>query len=125
MRIVVLGLLIMLLSGCGKPKTILAGGKPVSHWLEAVRDPDPRVRKTAIFKLGNVGPSDADVLPAVTTALKDPDAAVRREAILALVKFGPAAKEAAPILIDMRQHDRDALVRSHAANALKNLERAG
>src|SRR6516165_8224641 len=105
MRIVVTCLLIMLLSGCGKPKTILAGGKPVSHWLEAVRDPDPRVRKTAIFKLGNVGPSDADVLPAVTAALKDPDAAVRREAILALVKFGPAAKEAAPILIDMRQHD--------------------
>ena len=124
MRIVVTCLLIMLLAGCGKPKTTLAGGKPVSHWLEAVHDPDPRVRKGAIFKLGNVGPSDADVLPAVTAALKDPDATVRREAILALVKFGAAAKEAAPILTEIERRDRDAQVRSHAAKALESLERA-
>src|SRR5215831_19358490 len=75
MRVAVTLVLVLLLSGCGKPKTTLAGGKPVSHWLEAIHNPDPRVRKTAIFKLGNVGASEADVLPAVTAALKDPDAA--------------------------------------------------
>jgi HEAT repeat protein len=114
----------MLLAGCGKPKTTLAGGKPVSHWLEAAHDPDTRVRKTAVFKLGNIGPGEADVLPAVTAALKDTDAAVRRQAILALVKFGAAAKDAAPILTEMHRHDRDAQVRSHAAKALESLERA-
>jgi HEAT repeat protein len=124
MRVAVTGLLIMLLAGCGKPKTTLAGGKPVSHWLEAVHDPDPRVRKTAVFKLGNIGLGEADVLPSVTAALKDPDAAVRHEAILALVKFGAAAKEAAPILTEMHRRDRDAQVRSHAAKALESLERA-
>jgi len=122
MRFVIPAILILFLTGCGKPKTMLAGGKPVSHWLQAVHDPDPRIRRTAVFKLGNVGSSEAEVLPAVTAALQDKDPAVRREAILALVKFGAAAKEAAPILTQMYQQDRDAHVRSHVAKALERLE---
>jgi HEAT repeat protein len=124
MRFVVTLLLVLFLCGCGKPKDTLAGGKPVSYWLEAVKDPDARVRKTAVFKLGNIGPGEAEALSAVTATLNDPDAAVRREAILALVKFGAAAKEAAPILTEMHRRDRDAQVRSHAAKALESLERA-
>jgi HEAT repeat protein len=123
MRLVVTAFLILLLAGCGKPKATLAGGKPVGYWVEAVTDPDPHVRKTAVFKLGNVGPSEAEALPAVINALKDRDAEVRREAILALVKFGPEAKAVAPVLAEMSRHDRDVQVRSHAAKALKNLER--
>jgi HEAT repeat protein len=125
MRCVILTLSAFCIIGCGKSAITLAGGKPVSHWLQVVKDPDPRIRKNAVFKLGNIGPGEAAVLPAVIAALEDKEAAVRREAILALMKFGAAAKEAAPILIELRQHDRDALVRSHAANALKNLERDG
>jgi HEAT repeat protein len=121
MRVVVVSSLILCFAGCTKPKTILAGGKPVSYWLHAVRDPDPRLRKQAVFKLGNVGPSEAQALPAVTAALKDPDASVRREAIHALVKFGPEAKSARPILAELRQKDRDAQVRKYAGMALEKL----
>jgi HEAT repeat protein len=108
------------LSGCDRARPTLAGGKPVSHWIQALQDSDPKVRKTAVFKLGNVGSTDPAALPGVTSALRDRDAKVRVEAILALMKFGPAAREAIPELTALRQ-DRDAQVRTHADKALARL----
>jgi HEAT repeat protein len=116
---------LVLLSGCGPSLPTLAGGKPVSYWIEALQDPDAKVRKNAVFKLGNVGPADAAVFPALREALKDPDARVRREAILGLMKYGPGAQEAVPILIELQRDDRDAQVRSCAARALEKLRDKG
>jgi HEAT repeat protein len=110
-------------AGCGRTPPTLAGGKPVSYWLEAVQGPDSRLRKTAVFRLGNVGPGDAAVMPALLGALRDRDAAVRREAILALMKCGAEARDAVPALTDLRQRDRDAQVRAYAARALESLGR--
>jgi HEAT repeat protein len=114
-------LAVLFVAGCHRDRPMLAGGKPVSHWTEALRDRDPKVRKEAAFKLGNVGSADPAALPALTAALKDPDAGVRREVILALVKCGPAAREAVPALTEMKQHDRDAQVRAYAAKAVEKL----
>jgi HEAT repeat protein len=119
--VVGMGLLALAVVGCGEGPPTMAGGKPVSHWTEALRDPSPKVRKEAAAKLGNVGPADPAALPALSAALNDPDAAVRREAIVALVKCGPAAREAAPALEQLRQHDRDAQVRMYAGRALEKL----
>jgi HEAT repeat protein len=114
-------LLAVAAAGCGGARPTMAGGKPVSHWTEALRDPNARVRKEAAARLGNVGPADPSALPALTGALRDADAAVRREAILALVKCGPAAREAVPALEELRQRDRDPQVRAHAGRALEAL----
>jgi HEAT repeat protein len=108
-------------AGCGKSPPTLAGGKPVRYWIEALQNPDARVRKQAAFKLGNAGPVDADALPALLGALKDREAAVRSEAILALVKFGPAAGEAVPVLTELRLRDPNAQVRRYAAKAIEKL----
>jgi HEAT repeat protein len=110
--------------GCGKSPPTLAGGKPVSHWVEVLHSsPDAGQRKEAAFKLGNVGPTDPTALPAVAAALKDRDPAVRREAIAALVKFGTAAQECVPALSELRDHDTDPKVRAYAAKALETLQR--
>jgi len=114
--------LALLASGCAQAPPTLAGGKPVSYWVEALKDPDPKLRKTAVSKLGNIGSSDPAAFPAVCEALKDSDATVRREAILALVKFGAAAGEAIPTLTEL-QHDPDAQVSEYAGKALRKLER--
>src|SRR5689334_10868552 len=98
--------LALMVTGCGHAPPTLAGGKPVSYWVEELKNPDPKLRKTAVAKLGNVGSTDPAAFPAVCEALKDSDAAVRREAILALVKFGAAAREAIPTLTGL-QHDPD------------------
>jgi HEAT repeat protein len=109
-------------TGCGKRQPMLAGGKPVGAWVQALQDPDARVRKQAAFKLGNVGPADPAALPALIGALKDPHAAVRREAILAVLKCGPAARDAGPVLLELQRNDRDAQVRGYAAQALDKLQ---
>jgi HEAT repeat protein len=114
--------LAVLLSGCARPAPMLAGGKPVAHWVEALKDPDPGVRKTAAFKLGNVGPADAAACPALLAALQDRDPQVRCEVILALLKCGREANDAIPTLRQVRQYDWDARVRDYATRALAKLE---
>jgi HEAT repeat protein len=116
---------LVLLGGCGPALPTLAGGKPVSYWIESLHDPEAKVRKNAVFKLGNVGPMDPAVFPALREALTDPDARVRREAILALMKYGPGAEETVPILVELQRADRDAQVRSCAARALEKLRVEG
>jgi HEAT repeat protein len=106
--------------GCGEARWPDLG-KQVERWIQGLHDPDARVRKRAVFKLGNVGPRDAAVFPAVVGALKDRDAGVRCEAILAVVKFGKEGREALPALDRARRHDPSAEVRSYAARAVEKL----
>jgi len=110
--------------GCHQPSPTLSAGKPVAYWVATMNNPDARLRKTAVFRLGNVGPADAAAFPAVVAALRDRDPAVRREAILAVLKFGDQAQEAAPTLHAMQQHDPDARVRDYAGQALGKLHAA-
>ena len=120
-RCAVLLILLAALPGCGKPE-VTAGGKPVSHWLEAVKSPDAETRKKAIGKLANIGTADSDVLPALMDAVRDEEADVRAEAVLALLRLGPAAKDAIPVLRDAQENDADETVRSHAAKALARIQ---
>jgi HEAT repeat protein len=112
-----LSIALMILSGCGKPPPELARRK----WTEALRDPDPKLRKRAAFKLGNIGLADRDVVPALIGALKDADSTVRCEAILSLMKIGPDAEEAIPELANIQEHDSDEAARTCAARALEKL----
>jgi HEAT repeat protein len=109
-------------AGCGPAAPTLAGGKPVSHWVEALHGPDPKARREAADKLGNVGPADPAACPALVEALKDPDAQVRGKAILGLTKCGAAAKEAMPALQDLKERDPDPGVRDYAGKALKKIQ---
>jgi HEAT repeat protein len=122
-RIFVNAVLCGLLIGCGQTQPTLSGGKPVEHWVQALKDPDARVRKEAASKLGNAGPANSAVFPALVAALKDPDAKVRCEVIFALVKFGSDANEAVPILTELQKLDSDARVRTYAAEALEKIQK--
>ncbi len=114
-----------LASGCGPAAPTLAGGKPVSHWLQALHAADANERREAAEKLGNVGPADPAACPALAEALRDPDARVRGAAILGLVRCGPSAKAAVPALQDLRDHDPDAGVRNYAGRALEKIQAGG
>ncbi len=118
MRPMLIVLLLIALCGCRRTPPTMAGSK----WAAALHDPDTKLRKKAVFTLGNIGPSDPVVLPALIGALRDANAEVRCEAILALVKYGPGAGEAVSALIEVQQQDRDAQVRTYAAEALAKLQ---
>ena len=117
--VVIPAVVLLVLSGCSRKsgEEPRAGGRPLSHWLEALHHPDPAVRHKAATKLGNIGPGDPAVVPALTAAIKDPDSTVRAEAILMLLKIGPRAKDAVPALIDALK-DPDPKVRQYAEKAL-------
>jgi HEAT repeat protein len=109
-------------AGCAKVEPALSGGQPVSYWVEALQSKDAKERQKAALKLGNVGPGDAAVVPALLGALKDPAAEVRRETIVALVKCGADARPALPALANLRQSDRDPKVRDYAGKAMSKLQ---
>lgn len=110
-----------LAAGCGPAAPTLAGGKPVSHWVEALHAPDPKERREAADKLGNVGPADPAACPALVEALKDTDAQVRGKAIVGLTKCG-AARDAVAKLQELKEHDPDPGVRDYAGKALKKIQ---
>src|SRR5260370_41151052 len=111
----------LLACGCARTAPTLAGGKPVEHWVQELKNPNPKARRHAAEKLGNVGPSEPAVLPALRSALDDRDPQGRAGAIVALMKCGPAAKDAAPTLAEMQRKDRNAQVREYASKALEKL----
>ena len=121
MRRILAAILLISVTGCGAARPKMAGVK----WAGALRDPDANVRKKAAFTLGNIGPSDPEVLPALIEGLNDADAGVRSEVILALLKYGDGAKEAIPTLTKLRDHDQDPKVRDYALKALKKLQSDG
>jgi HEAT repeat protein len=120
-RLIVFAVLPWLLFGCHKGEPTLSGGRPIAYWIQALKDPDARMRKEAAFKLGNAGPVEGTVFPALLAALNDSDSRVRCEVILALSKFGLKAKDAIPVLVELREQDRDSRVRGYAARALEKL----
>lgn len=116
----------LLLAGCSSspPAEAMIHGQPLSHWLDDLKTaPDAKARKHAARVLGNVGPVDPAIVPALAAALKDKAADVRQEAITALEKIGPAAQEALPAL-EAAQRDPDARVRAKAVEAVTRLKTA-
>ena len=67
-----------LAAGCGPAAPTLSGGKPVSHWVQALHDPDPKKREEAVEKLGNVGSADPAAYPALTGGAKRSESASSR-----------------------------------------------
>jgi hypothetical protein len=115
-------LIVFALAGCGQTHPTLAGGKPVSFWVESLQSSDAQLRQKAVDKLGNVGNSDPQAFPAVIGALRDADPAVRQAAVRAVPKFGTPAREAVAALKEIESSDADPEIRAEAAAVRQALE---
>ena len=120
--VVVAALLAMMISlpGCGGEERgpTLTGGREVQSWITDLHDPKPKVRRTAVLKLGNVGDSDPAAAEALAGALQDSDALVRRDAIRAVAKLTHAGAVIKERLENMSRADKDSLTRELAGKAL-------
>ncbi len=92
------------------------GRDAVPALLECLEQAGPRVRKYAVFALGESGSDALDVVAALSRAVRDPDAYVRINAVEALGLKRPT-KEAVQALIGALE-DRDDEVRFNAALAV-------
>jgi hypothetical protein len=101
------------LLGCGSGEP-LHKGKPAEYWKEALRGPDPQLRREAITAMGALKVQDA--VPELIERLKDPDAEVRAKAAEAVWALGPKAKDAVPSLVPLLK-DRSPGIRLNAAGA--------
>jgi HEAT repeat protein len=109
-------------SGCSdeEPK-FLAGGREVTSWVAALKDPNPQVRRQAVMKLGNVGDADPAAAEALTEALRDADVHVRRAAVFAVVKLKEPGEEITTQLDAMSRTDSNPGIREVATSALEKL----
>jgi hypothetical protein len=76
--------------------------RDVPGLVDALSNPDPKVRTLAALELGKVGQgaSSATALRALEAALKDSDAYVREAAARSIGSFGPGAATAVPALVE-------------------------
>lgn len=86
----------------------------------ALSDPNPEVRREALFALASMGPDAAPALAAITKALDDPEMPVRAIAAYALGSIGEGAQSAVPKL-RTELKSSDPVVRVAAAWALVHI----
>ena len=76
----------------------------------------------AIETLGDMGPEAKNAVPTLIEQLNSSEDYLRESAVLTLGAIGPQAKEALPALRKMKD-DPDALIRSAAERAIREVER--
>ena len=96
-------------------------GEPaVPALVQALRDPEARVRNAAASALWGLGPKAHDAVPTLAEALADNDDGVRLGVVMALESIGRDAAAAVPALA-RAVRDRDGNVRLWAAKALAKI----
>jgi HEAT repeat protein len=95
-------------------------GAAVPALIEALKDADPIIRRSAASALAKRRRAAREAVPALVQALKDADQSVAISAGEALSEIGPAASEGIPALVQALK-DEDPRVRLGAASALAQM----
>jgi HEAT repeat protein len=93
-------------------------GRPaVEPLTQAVKDPEPRVRRGAALALGQIRPVPKGNLQTLAVGLRDPDRDVRAAFLTAIGYLGPRASEAVPAVRSMLR-DESPAIRAQAIDVL-------
>jgi HEAT repeat protein len=93
------------------------GRQVVELLTQAIRAPQPRVRRGAALALGQIRPLAPGTAQKLTAGLRDPDHAVRAAFLTAIGYLGSRASESVPAVRDMLQ-DESAEIRVQAIDIL-------
>jgi HEAT repeat protein len=96
------------------------GRATVPYLTLALQDREPQVRASAANLIGCIGEEAVPAVPGLALALQDKEACVRVEAAIALRRVGPRAAAAVPALIQSLE-DSDPSVRSYASIGLSEI----
>src|SRR5262249_51653169 len=95
-------------------------GRPTSYWVHLLQSGKDQERANAAEAVGERGPANADVVPALRAGLEDEDEHVLRNAATSLGQIGPDAVPAVPALVRALK-DKDGLFRLEVARALGDI----
>ena len=95
-------------------------GKTLDEWVARTKAKDKRIRQTAAWALGNIGPEARTTVPALIELFKDKEESVRGAAARALGGIGANAASAAPALTELL-NDKNEEVQHAVAVALGNI----
>jgi HEAT repeat protein len=99
-----------------------AAAEAVPVLVDALRNGEPHLKRSAAVALHNVGKVGAPAVPDLVKALQDADPELRKSAALALGGIGPSAAEAVPWLVHMVTDLKQPLeVRVESAEALTGM----
>jgi HEAT repeat protein len=71
-RCLVLLVCIAILSiGCSKKKEVTYEGKPLSAWIEMLKESDPRAKYAAILAIAEIGPEAKEAIPALIETIRE------------------------------------------------------
>jgi HEAT repeat protein len=90
----------------------------LSQLNKALTDPDPEVRRAAVWKFHQLGAGAKPSVPNLISALSDGDLGVCKETVRAFRWISAGAVEAIPALAETMKHHRDPEVRDDAGYAL-------
>lgn len=88
--------------------------------MEAMKDPDTKVRERAVAALGKLEGEAREAVPELSRSLKHQDERVRRQALFALAKIGPRQETVMPGLLEALT-EREADVRHFAVVSLTSM----
>jgi HEAT repeat protein len=114
MKWIVIPCLVVMLSGCSRPKS-------TDEWIEQLQAKNASDRLRAVNALSASTRDDPIIVPALAAVLSDADPFVRRDAARALGRLGNRARPVLPSLCDLAT-DRNAGVRKAALAAVRQIE---
>ena len=95
----------------------LIGKAAVARLTQALKDPDPRVRRGSAMALGQIRPLAPGTVQELTAGLKDPDPEVKGSFLTAIGYLGPRARDSAPAVRALL-HDPSSEIRIQAVGIL-------
>jgi HEAT repeat protein len=119
------GVALYLLEAGGNYSRIAPRGLDLTSFLhslvQALRDPDQRVKELSAQAVGVIGPAAAVAVPELVRLLADPAEGLRNSACIGLAGIGPAARDALPALRKALA-DSSPDVRQFAQSAIHKIE---
>ena len=123
-RLVIFGFVASLLTGCGAKEPYRSGGRTGAYWMQALKQPDVKLRRKAALKIGPIMVTHDACRSAAIEALRDEDAQVRLAAIRLLKVYATShAASVAPALRRLEQTDPDLAVRQAAKLAIQEFDK--
>ena len=96
---------IAILSGCSRKEEIVYQGKPLSAWIEMLKDNNPATKYAAIHAVGEIGPEASEAIPILVDTIRQTRNRDKRILLACNHALLGMGKEIVPYMITLLKDD--------------------